>query len=101
MYLNLQVTSQEFEKWEVDFIRPINPPTRRIRSNYIITMTNYLIRWVEEEPVIDCSAATVVQFLFENIITRFGCPKLFMTDQGTHFLNKTITALTEEFQIQH
>jgi len=82
-------------------IRPINPPTRRIGSKYIITVKNNLTRWVDEELVIDCSAATVVQFLMENINTRFGCPKVLMTNQGAHFLNKTITALTEEFQIQH
>ena len=49
----------------------------------------------------DCSVATATQFIFENILTRFGCPRILMSDQAKHFLNHTIQLLTEEFQIYH
>lgn len=42
-----------------------------------------------------------MNFIFEYIVSRFGCPKILMSDQGSHFLNKTIKALTEEFQFYH
>ena len=32
------------------------------------------------------------------ILTRFGCPRVLMSDQGTYFLNHSIQALREEFQ---
>jgi transposase InsO family protein len=74
-------------------VGPINPPGKRTRARYIITATEYLTRWEEARAVKDCSAATTVQFIFDDIITRFGCPKIIMSDQGTHFINKTIEAL--------
>ena len=101
MPLNPEVTLQAFDKWAIDFVGPINPPRKRTGSRYIITVTNYLTRWVEAKPVKDCSATTIVQFIFENIITRFGCPRIMMSDKGTHFLNQTIKHLTEEFQVFH
>ena len=97
MPLNPQVTLQAFDKWAIDFVGPINPLGKRTGSRYIITATNYLIRWAKAKPVKDCSVATTTQFIFENILTRFGCPIILMSDQGTHFLNQTINALIEEF----
>jgi transposase InsO family protein len=95
------LTLQEFEKWALDFVGPINPSGKRTGARYIITATKYLIRWVEARVVKDCSAATTMRFIFDDIITRFGCPKILMSDQGTHFINKIIEAFTQEFEFHH
>lgn len=49
----------------------------------------------------DCNAKTVVKFIFEYILSKLGCPKILMSDPCTHFFNKTIEALTKEFQVYH
>jgi hypothetical protein len=81
MPLRPQVTLQVFDKWEIYFVGPINPPKKRTGSRYIITVIEYLTRRVEETPVKDCSTETTTHFLFEQVISRFGCPRVFMRDQ--------------------
>jgi transposase InsO family protein len=101
MALVPQMNLQAFEKWAIDFVGPINPPGKRIGERYIIIATEYLTKWVEARVVKDCSATTAARFIFDDIITRFGCPKILMSDQGTHFINKIVEALTEEFAVHH
>jgi len=101
MHMVSQVTLIPFDKWAIDFVGPINPIAKKYGARYIITTIEYLTRWAEAQAVKDCSAGTITKFIFEHIITRFGCPGILMGDQGTHFLNKTIEALVEEFQVHH
>jgi transposase InsO family protein len=42
-----------------------------------------------------------MRFLFEDVVTRFECPRILMSDQGTNFINNTIEAILEEFKIHH
>jgi hypothetical protein len=101
MPLSLQLTLQAFEKCDIDFVGPINPPRKRTGARYIITTTGYLTRQAEARAVKDYNATTVGWFIFDGIITRFGCMKTLMSDQGTHFINKTIEYLTQEFEVHH
>jgi transposase InsO family protein len=101
MPLRPQVTLHAFEKWAIDFVGPINPPSKRTGARYNITMMEYLTRWAEAALVKDCSAETVAHFLFQQVITRFGCPRVLMSDQGKHSINNTIRTMTEEFEVHH
>ena len=74
------ITLQAFDKWAVDFVGPISPLGKQIGARYIITATYYLTRWEDAAPVKYCTAATAAHFLFENIVTRFGCPKILISD---------------------
>jgi hypothetical protein len=57
-------------------VGPINPPRKHTRARYIITAIEYLTKWVEARTVKDCSETTATHFIFDDIITRFGCPKM-------------------------
>lgn len=47
------------------------------------------------------SIKTTKKFIFGYILCKFECSKILMSDQGSHFLNKVVEALTEEFQVYH
>ena len=61
-----------------------------VRGRYIITSKDYLIRWVEVALVVDYTVATATRFIFDNIVTQFGCPRVLMSDQDSHFINHTL-----------
>jgi hypothetical protein len=95
MPLRPQVALKVFDKLETYFVGPNNPPTKRSRERYLITTMGYLTRWVEVVLVKDCNVDTTSHLLFEKVVTRFGCPRIIMSDQGTHFINNTIQAMIE------
>jgi hypothetical protein len=90
-----------FEKWGIDFVGPIAPATRHGRKCYILVATDYATKWAEAAATRSDDAKTVANFLYENIISRFGCPKELINDRRTHFLNSTIEALTNKYLIKH
>ena len=74
-----------FEKWGLDFVVPFNPPAWPSGNVYLVVATDYCTKWVEAKALPTKEAVQVAKFLYENIITRFGCPLEFVSDQGSNF----------------
>jgi transposase InsO family protein len=90
-----------FQRWGLDFIGPINPPAKGTKNRYIIIATDYTTKWVETRALKDNTTASTAKFIFEEIITKFGCPIELVSDQRSHFLNETIHILTKIFMVLH
>ncbi|KAL3687533.1 hypothetical protein R1sor_013842 [Riccia sorocarpa] len=90
-----------FEKWGIDFVGPIQPATRVRRNKYILVATDYATKMVEAVASKKNDKKVVAEFLFTNIISRYGCPLELVSDRGKHFLNDLIEELTEYFQMKH
>jgi hypothetical protein len=92
MPLQAQVVIEPFEKWALDFVGPINPTSKN--KKYILVCTDYVTKWVEEKDLQAASEQSVVDFLFNDIFTRFGVPREIVTDQGTQFTSNLVKAVT-------
>src|SRR6266542_2865725 len=91
--------SRLFDRWEVDVVGllPIIPKGNR----YIIVAVEYLSKWQEAKAVQEANALSISNFLYQNIICRFGCFTYLHTDRGTKFVNKIVERLTERFRVKH
>jgi hypothetical protein len=93
MPLQSQVIIEPFEKWELEFVGPINPASKN--KKYILICTNYVTKWVEAKSLPAASEQSVVDFLFNDIFTRFGVPREIVTDKGTQFTSHLVKSVIE------
>ncbi len=80
---------EPFMKWGLNFIGPIKPVGRLTRNKYILVVTDYATKWVEAKAFKTNVIVVTTRFMYENILTRFGCPLTIVIYQGIHFINDT------------
>jgi hypothetical protein len=45
--------------------------------------------------------AVITKFLYECILTMFGCPLIIVIDKGVHFINDAMKYLIDHFLLKH
>ncbi len=70
-------------------------------NQYIIIAMEYLFKWQKAKAVGEANALSISNFLYQNIICRFGCFTHLHIDRGTEFINKVVEKLTEKFRVKH
>ncbi|GBB91669.1 hypothetical protein RclHR1_19010003 [Rhizophagus clarus] len=88
-----------FDHIGMDIIGPL--PTTLQGNKYIVVATEYLNKWPEARALSNAKATSVVSFFYEDIICRHGCPKVLLTDQGTHFVNELVNSLCSRMGVKH
>ena len=83
----------------IDLVGPL--PLFYKDNRYIAVATEYLTKWPEARPIPDARAVTVANFIFEDIVCHYGCPKTILSDQGTHFVNDIVNNLCVHLGIKH
>ncbi len=88
-----------FERWGVDIVESL--PIIREENRYIVVAMDYFSRWSEARSLKVANSDTVVIFLYEEIICRFGASKILQSNRETYFVNEIIQRLTKRFRIKH
>jgi len=70
MPLQPQVTFEPFERWGVDFVGLINPPSKQ--RSYIIVCIDYLTKWAETKATKAATEGKVAKFLREISSTNLA-----------------------------
>jgi hypothetical protein len=70
-------------------------------SLYILVAINYVSKWIEVISSRNNDHKTMIKFLKENILSRFGIPRAMISEGGIHFCNKLFEFLMKKYGITH
>ncbi|XP_028104876.1 uncharacterized protein LOC114303897 [Camellia sinensis] len=84
-------TPYPFHTWAFDLVGPIVQQSKGHR--WILAATEVSTKWVEAIPMRKANGAGVANFIKENVICRFGIPKVILSDNGTLFVNSHVGRL--------
>ena len=98
MPLNGILEVEIFDVWGIDFMGPFIPS---YGNQYILVAVDYVSKWIEAVALPTNDSKVVIKFLKKNIFTRFGTPRVIISDGGTHFCNKWFNALLAKYNVKH
>ncbi|XP_042404864.1 uncharacterized protein LOC121995102 [Zingiber officinale] len=80
--------------WSTEELPGVRPERR-----FLLVAVDYFSKWVEVEALAKITEDVVIQFLWKNILCRFGIPHKLVSDNGRQFQGKKIQAWCKGFGI--
>uniref|UniRef100_A0A2N9G704 Uncharacterized protein n=1 Tax=Fagus sylvatica TaxID=28930 RepID=A0A2N9G704_FAGSY len=88
-----------FSQWGLDIVGPL--PRAPGNRQWLIVATDYFTKWVEAEPLVHITDADSKRFVWKNIITRFGIPRVLVSDNGSQFTSGPFREFCEQYGIRN
>ncbi|GBN70242.1 Transposon Ty3-I Gag-Pol polyprotein [Araneus ventricosus] len=80
-----------FTHIHIDIVGPLPPSEGQI---YLLTIIDRFSRWPEAIPIPDMRAKTICRAIFDTWISRFGCPSVVTSDQGSQLRSSLFVEFT-------
>ncbi|KAI3743725.1 hypothetical protein L1987_56790 [Smallanthus sonchifolius] len=87
-----------FDVWGIDFMGPFPISFGKV---YILVAVDYVSKWVEAIATKTNDHAVVCEFVRTHIFSRFGVPRVIISDGGTHFKNFNFGKLLKKYGVDH
>ncbi|KAG1001557.1 hypothetical protein G6F27_012762 [Rhizopus arrhizus] len=88
-----------FARWHLDFVGEL--PTTKRGNRWLLTAVDFATNWPIARAVPDATAEAVADFIYEEIVMRFGCPAEIVTDRGANFTSKLVKQYTDRVKVTH
>ena len=69
------------------------------RFKSLCIVCDYFSKWVEAIPTSNAIDSVVINFLEENILARFGCPRKIITDNAQTFKSVAMIKKIQKYNI--
>lgn len=87
-----------FDCWGIDFVGPFHTSCS---NEYILVAVGYVPKLVEVIASQKDDGKIVINFLKKNIFTRFGTPRVLISDGGSYFCNSQLEKSLEHYGVKH
>ena len=88
-----------FAQWGIDIVGSL--PTAPTQKKLLLLATNYFSKWIEAEAFSSFKDRDVTQFIWKNIVCRFGIPKSIVSDNGPQFHSRVYRNFCQELKIKN
>ena len=98
-YLTQMMAPWPFAQWGLDILGHFSVGTRQMK--FRVVGIDYFTKWVEVGPLVSITQQNVKNFVWKNIVCRFGVPKVLVSDHGRQFDNTPFKDFCAHFGIQN
>ena len=88
-----------FAQWELDILGHV--PLGTSQMKFLVVGIDYFTKWVKAEPLKSITQQNIKNFVWKNILCRFGVPKVLVFDNGCQFDNTLFRDFCAHFGIQN
>ena len=88
-----------FAQWGLDIIGPFSTAVKQLK--FLVVSIDYFIKWIEAEALATITEKNVCNFVWKNIICKYGIPRVLVSDNRKQFDNDAFRDFCSQLKIEN